>query len=66
MSTKIHANRGLLVDKSVHEKSPFDNVHEKSPIWKKKFHEMSLFMKCLQPADSKETIHQLPCTLLKG
>ena len=35
--------------KIVHEKSPFDNVHEKSPILKKSVHEMSLSTKCLHP-----------------
>jgi hypothetical protein len=35
--------------KSVHKKSPFDNVHEKSPILKKSVHEMSLSTKCLHP-----------------
>ena len=35
--------------KSVHEKSPFDNVHEMSPILKKSVHEMSLSTKCLHP-----------------
>ena len=55
MSTKIHPKRGLLVDKSVHEKtpksvhekSPFENVHENSPILKKSVHVMSLSTKCL-------------------
>ena len=55
MSTKNHPKRRLLVDKSIHEKSPksvhrkspFNNVHEKLPILKKKcpqdfdVHEMS-------------------------
>jgi hypothetical protein len=35
--------------KSVHEKSPFDNVHEKSPILNKSVHEMSLSTKSLHP-----------------
>ena len=48
MSMKIHPKRGLLVDKSVHEKSP-KGVHEKSPILKKSVHEMSLSTKCLHP-----------------
>ena len=65
MSTRIHPKnvyenspqKRLLVDtfdheklpKSVHEKSPFENVHEKSPILKKSVHEMSLSTKCLHP-----------------
>ena len=49
MSMKIHPKRGLLMDKSVHEKSPFDNIHKKSPILKKRVHEMSLSTKCLHP-----------------
>ena len=59
-STKSHPKRGLLVDKSVHEKtpksvhemSPFENVHENSPILKKSVHEMSLSTKCLHPVGS--------------
>ena len=35
--------------KSVHEMSPFDNVHEKSPILIKSVHEMSLSTKFLHP-----------------
>ena len=58
MSTKIHPKRGLLVDKSVHEKSPksvhekspFHNVHKKLSILKKSVHEMSLSTKCLHPS----------------
>ena len=64
MSTKSHPKRGLLVDKSVHEmspksvheKSPFDNVHEMSPILKKSVHEMSLSTKCLHPHFLKKSI----------
>jgi hypothetical protein len=32
---KIHPKRGLLVDKSVHENSPYENVNKNSPILKK-------------------------------
>ena len=63
MYTKIHPKGGLLVDKGVHkkspkivhEKSPFDNVHEMSPILKKSVHEMSLSTKCLHPFEMVRT-----------
>ena len=38
-----------ILKNSVHEMSPFENVHEKSPILKNSVHEMSLSTKCLHP-----------------
>ena len=47
MSTKIHPKR-VLVDKKVHEKSPFDNVHEKSSILKKSVHTFRYYVNSLR------------------
>ena len=46
-----------ILKNSVHEMSPFENVHEKSPILKNSVHEMSLSTKCLHPmANIWETV----------
>ena len=44
-----------ILKNSVHEMSPFENVHEKSPILKNSVHEMSLSTKCLHPIFCTDT-----------
>ena len=55
-----------IVKNSVHEMSPFENVHEKSPILKNSVHEMSLSTKCLHPVITTNAATVCDAVILMG